>query len=138
MGARISWINGGRSLKLLSRQYGEYLHIKRGERRSYLIGESSIDAIKQIRYLLESGEQREQILDKLNETEVLNVQTNDEQMNEYMMNLPQVQRETLKQIQSVSENNEQLIGYLSQVNERVNKYESLLNKQNELIHRLTE
>ena len=125
------------------RQYGDYLHIKRGERRSYLLHQASIDAVKKIRYLLDQGKQHEQVLEILGQTEVLNVQTNDERTNEYMMNLPQIQRETLKELQSVSEDNKKLIDTLNKVNERMNKYEKLLQGQQDsiktdLIEELTE
>lgn len=43
------------------RQYGDYLMLDRGERRSYLIHKSSIDTVKKIRYLLDQGNQKNQI-----------------------------------------------------------------------------
>ena len=106
------------------RQYGEFLQLKRGEKRSYLIHESSLDVIKKIRYLLEQGNQREQVEDVLKQTEAITVQTNDDQMDEYLMNLPQLQRETAKRMDNMAR-------YMKEQSEQIQK-------QNELIEALSD
>ncbi|HLR70888.1 MAG TPA: MerR family transcriptional regulator [Pseudogracilibacillus sp.] len=97
----------GETIRRYARQYGEYLRMKKGEKRSYLIHESSFDTIKKIRYLLEQGKQREQIDEILQQTETLTIQTDDNEMNEYLMTLPQLHRETEKHIRWLSEQVEQ-------------------------------
>src|SRR5699024_11174792 len=125
----------GETVRRYARQYGDYLRIKKGEKRSYLIHESSFDTIKKIRYLLEQGYQREQVEDILRQTEVLTIQTNDDSMNEYLMNLPQLQRELIKEIKRLSEENKMHLHLIQEMKQQLDNQEKrdykLMNLLNE-------
>lgn len=111
------------------RQYGDYLMINRGSKRSYLIHENSLDTLKKIRYLLDQGNQREQVEEVLQRTETLTVQADDEEMNDYLMTLPQLHRETAKHIQQLSEQVERQNDLINQFGDRLNQQQEYIDKR---------
>src|SRR5699024_10240881 len=110
------------------RQYGDFLYMKRGEKRSYLIHQSSLDTLKKIRYLLEQDYQHEQIDEILQQTEQVTIQTNDNEMNEYLMTLPQLHRETEKHIRQLSEQIEQQNSLIKDMSQQLNEQQEQLEK----------
>lgn len=123
----------GETVRRYVRQYGDFLQLRRGEKRSYLIHESSLDVIRKIRYLLEQGNQREQIENILQQTEAITIQTNDESMNEYFMSLPQLQRETAKRMEGMAEQMQRQSEQIQKQNELIEKLTDRLDKQQDYI-----
>jgi|SRR5690625_1004430 len=126
------------------RQYKDYLLTDRGERRSYLIHETSIDAIKRIRHLLDHGHQKAQIEEMLQQTETITIQSDNEEMNSYLQTLPDLQKNMFERIEQLIEQNEkqaQGIGLLvEQNNEQARNIELLAEhnaKQSQRIESLT-
>ena len=127
------------------RQYGDFLITKRGQRRAYLVNSNSIDTIQKIRYLLEQGHQKEQIDEILQQTEAINVQTNDKEMNDYMLTLPQLHRQMsneinelgkqnlyqLKELEEMNKRNEQLIHAVRELTELLKEQEKKSNERDE-------
>ncbi|MBN6206212.1 MerR family transcriptional regulator [Ralstonia pickettii] len=99
------------------RQYGNHLEIKRGERNAYLVHENSLETVKKIRHLMEQGHEREQV------KEFLKGGTNNE---EQAANKSEIYGTLIKEIQTLAEQNKQLIKSLKLMDERMNRFEMLL------------
>ncbi|SFF06286.1 DUF3967 domain-containing protein [Alteribacillus iranensis] len=108
------------------RTYGDYMRLKK-EGRTYLIHTNSLDTVKKIRFLLDEGKQRSQVEDILQQTESLTIQTDDDEMNEYMLSLPQLHREMSRQIKEQSHIIQELQARVEQqeahINERMDDQE---------------
>jgi len=113
------------------RQYKNFLMVNRGERRSYLIHKTSIDAIKRIRYLLDHGHQQEQIKDILQQTETITIQSDDEQMKENMLSIPDLHKSMLKQIKKLTEQTEQQIQMIDDLTKRLDQQRENIKKRDE-------
>jgi len=111
------------------RQYGNYLMINRGSKRSYLVHETSLDTLKKIRYLLDQGNQREQVEEVLQRTETLTVHVDDEEMNDYLMTLPQLHRETAKHMQQLTEQVERQSDVINKFGERLEQQQEYIDKR---------
>lgn len=125
------------TIRRYCRNYGDYLRLRRGEKRSYLIHKSSFDTIKKIRHLLEQGKLREQVEEILQRTETLTIHPDDNEMNEYFMSMPQLQREQLKHIKKVYDEMKEQRDVIEDLRKKVEEQEQYirehLSRQDDLL-----
>ena len=117
------------TVRRYARQYGNYLVIKRGEKKAYLIHESSFGIIKKIRYLLEQGHQHEQVKSILDSTEGFEVKKNIEETRDHLIDNPQLYKEMMKEMQILVEQNKRLVELVNRIHDRMNRYEELFLQQ---------
>ena len=116
------------TVRRYARQYGSYLAMKRGEKKAYLIHESSLDTIKRIRTLLEQGHQHGQVKLLLRNENEANVHIEKEEA-EHDQKLSQ---QMMKEIHMLVDQNKKLMKLMTEMHERMNVYEEILEQQQQL------
>ncbi|MCF3944212.1 MerR family transcriptional regulator [Oceanobacillus alkalisoli] len=117
------------TVRRYARQYRDFLTIKRGEKKAYLIHESSFATIKEIRSLLEQGHQHGQVKHLLDDTADSHVPAKRAETEESLVNEPPIHKEMMEELQNLGEQNQQLLAMLHHMHERMNGYEELLLQQ---------
>lgn len=117
------------TIRRYARKYSGYLVLKRGEKKAYLIHESSLATIKRIRHLLEQGHHHEQVKNLLGKPEVIDANVKQEETAIAMINPPQLYKEMMEEIQKLSQQNIKLLESLKQMHERMNGYEAFFMQQ---------
>src|SRR5690625_4199769 len=118
------------------RQYKDYLLTNRGERRSYLIHETSIEAIERIRYLLDHGHQRQQIENTLQQTETTIIQTDNEDMKNYLQTLPELHKTMIEQVEQLNEKSDKQEQIIQSLVEQLHQQEQRIIERDEHIMKL--
>lgn len=117
------------TVRRYARQYRDFLNIKRGEKKAYLIHESSFATIRRIRSLLEQGHQHGQVKHLLDNSTEFFIPAKRENKEGALVNQSPMYKEMMEELQNLTEQNKQLLTMLHQMHERMDGYEELLLQQ---------